>query len=108
MASGLSGQNFAFHGYLPKDHKARVEKIRVLERRAQTERQTQIFMETPYRNNDLLEDVLKTCHPQTFLCVASHIHAPNQSIQTFSITDWRSKHVSLPKEPALFLLAKMT
>jgi 16S rRNA (cytidine1402-2'-O)-methyltransferase len=105
MASGLSGQNFAFHGYLPKDQKSRIEKIKLLEKRAQLEVQTQIFMETPYRNNDLLEDILKNCRLETWVCVASHVGASHQSIQTLSVAQWQEKKVSLPKEPSLFLLA---
>ena len=73
MASGLNGQNFAFNGYLPKDRQERTQKIKVLEERSHKENQTQIFMETPYRNQNILEDLLATCQDKTSLCIACEI-----------------------------------
>jgi 16S rRNA (cytidine1402-2'-O)-methyltransferase len=103
-ASGLGGQNFAFNGYLPKDRDERFKKIRLLEKRSQAERQTQIFMETPYRNQQLLEDVLSACNAQTLLCVASDLTGSSQMIKTASISQWKQKGVKLEKNPTLFLL----
>ncbi len=103
-ASGLNGQNFAFNGYLPKDKGERFKKIKALEQRSAQEGQTQIVMETPYRNQNLLEDFLNVCHPKTLLCVACDITGPAQMIKTCSITEWRKKTIVLEKKPTLFLL----
>lgn len=107
MASGLSGQNFAFNGYLPKDRLARSAKIRSLEDRSFKEKQTQIFMEAPYRNQGILEDVLATAGEQTRLCIACDITGPQQSIRTMSIKEWKKTTVNIDKKPALFLLQKI-
>ena len=106
MASGLNGQNFAFNGYLPKEGEERIKKIKALERRSFTEDQTQIFMETPYRNQHVLEDILAHCDSQTFLCLAMGLTSPQQYIKTLSIAEWKKKGLSLPKQPALFLIYK--
>jgi len=104
MASGLSGQSFAFNGYLPKDKEERIKKLKDLEKRSAIEKQTQIFMEAPYRNQNLLEDVLQNCHPASLLCVAVDIMNPTQTIKTQSIRDWKSQTTDINKKPALFLL----
>ena len=104
MASGLSGQNFAFNGYLPKDKDERIKKIKQLEQRSRSEGQTQIFMETPYRNDALLEDVLAACSAQTLLCVAAVLTSPTQFIKTLPIKDWKNLKISFHKRPALFLI----
>ncbi len=104
MASGLNGQTFSFHGYLPKDQKERREKIRSLEKKLSQEKATQIFMETPYRNNHLLEDILLSCHPKTTLCIASDLTSKTQTVKTQSIEDWRKEKISLRQSPTLFLL----
>jgi 16S rRNA (cytidine1402-2'-O)-methyltransferase len=103
-ASGLGGQNFAFNGYLPKDKEERLKKIKALEERSAKEGQTQIIMETPYRNQSLLEDFLGVCHHKTLLCVASAITGPSQVIKTASIGDWKKSVIKLEKNPALFII----
>ena len=105
MASGLNGQNFAFNGYLPKDKEQRLSKIKALEKRSFLEQQTQIFMETPYRNDALLEDIISCCNPETFLCVAADLTSPTQWIKTLPIREWKTAKSSLKKKPAMFLLA---
>jgi len=104
MASGLNGQNFAFNGYLPKDRQERSKKIRILEDRSLKENQTQIFMETPYRNQSILEDILAAASDQTYLCIACDITGPHQTIKTMSIKDWKKNPLDFHKKPALFLL----
>ncbi|MCL4638801.1 MULTISPECIES: SAM-dependent methyltransferase [Olivibacter] len=104
MASGFNGQTFAFHGYLPIDKAARAKKIKELEQVAQKAKQTQLFMETPFRNNQLLEEVLKVCSPKTRLCIACNITDPDEWISSDSIENWKKKKVDLHKKPAIFLL----
>ena len=104
MASGLNGQNFAFNGYLPKDRKERTQKIKMLEDRSLKEKQTQIFMEAPYRNQNILEDILAVAHDKTDLCIACDITGPHQFIKTMSIKNWKKDPVNIDKRPALFLL----
>lgn len=104
MASGFNGQTFAFHGYLPIDKAARATKIKELEQVAQKAKQTQLFMETPFRNNQLLEEVLKVCSPKTRLCIACNITDPDEWISSDSIENWKKKKVDLHKKPAIFLL----
>lgn len=104
MASGLNGQNFAFNGYLPKEKGERLKKLKELEQRSKTEGQTQIFMDTPYRNQALLEDILSTCLPQTLLCVAQNLTGPGQSVKTQPVAQWKKQGMELPKSPALFLI----
>ena len=106
MASGLSGQNFAFNGYLPKERPARIKKIKELELRSQREGQTQIFMEAPYRNQNMLEDILATCSSETMLCVACDLTASTQFIKTLPVGQWKKTSVLIDKRPALFLLQK--
>lgn len=104
MASGLNGQNFAFNGYLPKDRPERTKKIKILEDRCLKEKQTQIFMETPYRNQSILEDILASCHDSTCLCIACEITGPHQTIKTMSIKEWKKAPPDLDKKPAIFLI----
>lgn len=107
MASGFNGQQFAFHGYLPIEKRDRIQAIRNLEKEMQQRNQTQIFMETPYRNNKLLEDMVQTLHPETRLCIAASITSPeHEFIQTKTIQQWRSQLPYLHKQPAVFLLYK--
>lgn len=103
-SSGLGGQNFAFNGYLPKDKEERLRKIKALEQRSRSERQTQIIMETPYRNQNLLQDFLSACHPEVLLCVASDLTGPSQMIKTATIGQWKAMNIQLEKKPTLFLL----
>jgi len=107
MASGFSGQNFAFNGYLPKDQPERTQRIRSLEDRSFKMKQTQIFMETPYRNQSLLEEILTVCQERTYLCIACEITGPHQMIKTMSINAWKKKPFKFNKNPALFLLQKI-
>ncbi len=105
MASGFSGQSFAFNGYLPVKNPDRKEKIKFYEQRAIKEGQTQVFIETPYRNAALLTDLLAGCNGHTLLCVAYQLGSANPWVHTASVRDWIAKAAQLPKEPAVFLLA---
>ena len=106
MASGFNGQSFTFHGYLPIDKVQRSQKIKELENLSETNNQTQIFIETPFRNNPMLEEILRSCKPQTKLCIACNLTAEDEMVQTKSIAEW-NKHVpDLHKKPAIFLLMK--
>jgi len=104
MASGFSGQKFAFHGYLPIDKIERAREIKSLELQSGRDKQTQIFIETPFRNNQLLADLLKTCKPSTLLCVASNVTAPDEFIQSLTIAEWRKRKDDFHKRPTIFLL----
>lgn len=104
MASGLNGQNFAFNGYLPVKPNERVKEIATLEKRIRSGRQTQIFIETPYRNNQMISDLLKTCSPSTLLCIAANITSENEFIATKTIQDWNKKVPELHKQPVIFLI----
>lgn len=104
MASGFNGQSFTFHGYLPIDKVQRAKRIKDLEQDAQKYQQTQLFIETPFRNNHLLEDVLKNAAPQTLLCVACDLTAETEYIKTQSVAFWRREKIDLHKRPAIFLL----
>lgn len=104
MASGMSGQSFVFHGYLPIDKVARARKIKEMEADARRKLQSQIFMEAPYRNNQLLEDVLKNTESSTRICVAMNISSPDQFIKTFSCGEWASRKPDLHKKPVIFIL----
>jgi 16S rRNA (cytidine1402-2'-O)-methyltransferase len=106
MASGLSGQSFAFHGYLPIDKVERAKRIKELENLSVKHKQTQLFMETPFRNNHLLDDVLKNCQSSTQLCIASNINGENEFIKTLSVGMWKSERIDLHKKPTVFLLYK--
>lgn len=104
MASGLNGQNFVFHGYLPVNKKMRSDRLKVIERLSRENRQTQVFIETPYRNNQLLSDILLSCKNTTLLCVAANLTLENEFIRTMEIGSWKSKIPDLNKQPAVFLL----
>jgi 16S rRNA (cytidine1402-2'-O)-methyltransferase len=104
MASGFSGQNFAFTGYLPIDKVLRVKRIKELERELTGKQQAQIFMETPYRNNHLLEDLIKNCNPNILLCIACNISAEDELIKTKTIKDWAKQKIDLHKKPTIFIL----
>lgn len=104
MASGFSGQKFAFHGYLPIDKAERTKKIKDLEFQSQKEKQTQIFMETPFRNNALFDDLLKNCKPKTNICIACNMTAPDEQILTLSVSEWKNRKLELHKKPTIFLL----
>lgn len=106
MGSGFNGQSFAFHGYLPIDPSARVKRIKTLEQRVYNEDQTQIFIETPYRNNKMLEDILRTCSPHTKVCVAANITCEDEYIRTMTVKEWKGKQPDLTKIPCIFLIYK--
>ncbi len=104
MASGLEGQRFAFCGYLPRDKAEREKRIRQLERRSRDERETEIFIETPYRNDALLVSLLDACDVRTRLCVAVDLTLASESVQTKSIREWKTARPLIGKRPAVFLL----
>ncbi len=105
MASGFNGQSFAFNGYLPIDPPERVRRIKALEQRAYSEHQTQLFIETPYRNAKLFDTLLQACRPQTRLCVAAGITCPEEFIKTRTVQDWKKRPLpDLSKIPAIFLI----
>ena len=105
MGSGLNGQNFAFHGYLPIDKQSRAQAIQALEKGIITNKnQTQIFMETPYRNNHVLADLLRVCRSHTRLCIAKNVTGADEMITTKSIKEWRKIKIDLHKIPVIFLI----
>lgn len=105
MASGLNGQQFAFHGYLPIERGPRTAAIKTLEREAQQRHQTQLFIETPYRNDALLADLLAHLQPGTHLCVAANVTGPGEFIRTLPVGEWRKQPApALHKVPTVFLL----
>ncbi|WP_018479961.1 SAM-dependent methyltransferase [Pontibacter roseus] len=107
MGSGFNGQRFAFHGYLPIEKGPRLQALRALEKEMQQRDQTQIFMETPYRNNKLLEDLVQTLSGGTRLCIAANITSPeHELIQTKTISEWKSQLPDIHKQPAVFLIYK--
>ena len=107
MASGFSGQSFAFNGYLPAKPQERAQKLKQLEQRCYKENQTQLFIETPYRNAQMIESILKTCRPETKLCIASGITCPEEYIKTKSVAEWKKSALpELGKIPAVFLIYK--
>jgi len=106
MGSGFNGQSFAFHGYLPIDQAERTRKIKQLEQRAYTEDQTQLFIETPYRNRRLLEELLQTCRPQTRLCIACNVTCEDEYIRTRTVKEWKGNFPNLEKRPCIFLIYK--
>jgi len=104
MASGLNGQYFAFNGYLPIKPNERVKQIALLEKKVNNHNQTQIFIETPYRNNQLISDLLKICSAKTLLCIAANITGINEFIVTKTIYEWKNKVPDLHKQPVIYLL----
>lgn len=104
MASGFNGQSFCFHGYLPIKNPERVHKIKTLERQSLANDETEIFIETPFRNNAMLDELIKNCHPNTMLCVASNITMEDEKIVSKPVSDWKSIKYDWNKKPAVFLL----
>jgi 16S rRNA (cytidine1402-2'-O)-methyltransferase len=104
MGSGFSGQSFAFHGYLPIDKKERAASLKKLEQESVREKRAQLFMETPFRNNQLLADALASLSPQTKLCIAKNLTATDELIQTKTIADWKNHPLDLHKIPTVFIL----
>ncbi len=106
MASGFNGQSFTFNGYLPKERGERIKKLKDLEKSAQQKNQTQLFIETPYRNMHLLEDIIANCDGRTPLCIACDITLPTEFIKTKSVGEWKKQIPDLNKRPAIFLIYK--
>jgi 16S rRNA (cytidine1402-2'-O)-methyltransferase len=106
MASGMNGQNFAFNGYLPIDKADRKKAIKELERLSKEKNQSQIFIETPYRNEKMFNDLKATLTPSTRLCIAADITLPEEYIRTYAIADWKKQHPDLHKRPAIFIIQK--
>ncbi len=104
MASGMNGQNFAFTGYLPIDKSDRTRALRYLESLTKKTGQTQIFMETPYRNHQLFDTIIKVCSNNTKLCIASDITLPSENIKTKTIAEWKQEKININKKPAIFLI----
>lgn len=109
MSSGLNGQSFAFNGYLPTDVGQRAKRLKMLEDRSRSERQTQLFIETPYRNGALLDAIASTCHASTLVCVATDLSLPSETIRTQTVGKWRSELAAgrapdFHKKPTVFLL----
>ena len=104
MASGFNGQNFIFHGYLPVDKRERKRKLLELEQNAGKLGQTQIFIETPYRNNQMLQSIIEVCNPEVLLCVATNITGSDESIVSKRVKDWRKTNLNIHKQPTVFLL----
>jgi 16S rRNA (cytidine1402-2'-O)-methyltransferase len=104
MASGMNGQHFQFHGYLPIEIAERIKRLKELESVSRKEDSAQIFIETPYRNNALLESILKTCAHTTRLCIAVNLTGRSESIQTKTIESWKNKVPDINKQPAIFIL----
>ncbi|MCF7530097.1 SAM-dependent methyltransferase [Neisseria lisongii] len=106
MASGANGQNFAFKGYLPSEKNSRIEALKNLEKRSRSQNETQIFIETPYRNEALLADALSCLHEATRLCVACELTSPEQVIVSKTVADWRKsgERPDLKKRPTIFVL----
>ena len=105
MSSGMNGQNFAFNGYLPIDKKDQIKKIKYLENISKKTSQTQIFMETPYRNNKLFKTLISVCNNNTKLCIATNITQDNESIITKDIREWKTMKINIDKQPSIFLIS---
>ena len=106
MGSGFNGQSFAFNGYLPIEPDERIKVLKKLEQRAYTENQTQLFIETPYRNAKMMADILKACRPQTHLCIAAGLTTKYEYIKTRTVKEWNGKLPQLEKTPCIFLIYK--
>ena len=107
MASGMNGQSFTFHGYLPIEKDEKKASFKRLERISFEKNQSQIFIETPYRNNKLLEDLIQTLNPETHLCIATDITLPTEYIKTKKIAAWKKETIDLHKRPTIFIIHKM-
>jgi 16S rRNA (cytidine1402-2'-O)-methyltransferase len=106
MGSGMNGQSFTFNGYLPIDKNERKGELKRLERISFEQNQSQLFIETPYRNNKMLEDMCNTLHPQTRVCIACDLTLSSEYIKTMTIHDWKYVNVDLHKRPAIFIIHK--
>ncbi|HEY8658214.1 MAG TPA: SAM-dependent methyltransferase [Hanamia sp.] len=104
MASGFNGQQFSFLGYLPIDNMERIGKIKQIEEESAKRKCTQIFIETPFRNNKMIETILQNCKPSTQLCIAAELTSTNEWIKTKTIADWKNEKIDLHKKPVIYLL----
>ena len=104
MASGFNGQNFTFHGYLPIDKSDLSRKLKEIEQKARKENQTQIFIETPYRNNQMLSTIIKSCSPNTLLCIATDLTLSTEVVLTLPISSWKRRKPDFHKKPTVFLI----
>lgn len=104
MASGMNGQQFQFVGYLPIDNQQRLKTLKELESESKKRNCTQIFIETPYRNNQLIETILKTCQPSTRLCIAAELTSPHEYIKTKTLAEWKKEKTDFHKKPVIFCL----
>lgn len=107
MASGMNGQSFAFNGYLPIDKSEKKSALKSFENLSNSKNQSQIFIETPYRNNKLMEDLVQTLQPNTLLCIAADITLPTEYIKTLRVADWKKTKVDLHNRPTIFIIHKM-
>ena len=107
MASGMNGQSFAFNGYLPIDKSDKKSALKNFEKMSSDKNQSQIFIETPYRNNKLLEDILSALQPNTHLCIAADITLPTEHIKTLRVADWKKTKVDLHNRPTIFIIHRM-
>nr|WP_315163204.1 SAM-dependent methyltransferase [uncultured Flavobacterium sp.] len=107
MASGMNGQSFTFNGYLPIEKGEKKSALKNLEKLSQDKNQSQIFIETPYRNNKMLEDILQALNPSTYLCIATDITLPTEYIKTLRAADWKKVKVDLHNRPTIFIIHKM-
>ncbi|NMH24386.1 SAM-dependent methyltransferase [Flavobacterium solisilvae] len=107
MASGMNGQNFAFNGYLPIDKGEKKSALKSFENLSNSKNQSQIFIETPYRNNKLMEDLVQILQPNTHLCIAADITLPTEYIKTLRVADWKKTKVDLHNRPTIFIIHKM-
>lgn len=107
MASGMNGQSFAFNGYLPIDKSEKKSALKSFENLSNSKNQSQIFIETPYRNNKLMEDLVQILQPNTLLCIAADITLPTEYIKTLRVADWKKTKVDLHNRPTIFIIHKM-
>ena len=107
MASGMNGQSFAFNGYLPIDKTEKKAALKNLEKLSGDKNQSQVFIETPYRNNKMLEDILQTINPTTYLCIACDITLPTEYIKTMRASDWKKAKIDLHNRPTIFIIHRM-
>ncbi len=106
ISSGMNGQNFAFNGYLERENHLLTKQLRELEKCAQQQNQTQLFIETPYRNTKILEAILQTCNNETMLCIACDVTLPTEFIKTKTVADWKKNLPDIQKRPVVFILGR--
>jgi 16S rRNA (cytidine1402-2'-O)-methyltransferase len=106
MSSGMNGQSFAFNGYIPIDKSERKTALKKMERISHEQNQTQLFIETPYRNNKIIEDICNALHPQTRVCIACDLTLPTEYIKTLTVNEWKHVKIDLHKRPAIFVIHK--